>query len=148
MIGSLMKLQSISRPEGFFAEVAGDNNSFNKIRFNVIFYGTSHPFLSTYFATIGQRSTIGIFVFTFLHHRLHHLLKLVQITRMITWKCNCCIAFCSCDLIAWCFYLRTCFGRSIRELKLGKSLGGTYSLPPPSGSSPTLSSVFPINPLR
>ena len=77
MIGSLMELQSISRPEGFFAEVAGDNNSFNMIRFNVIFYGTSHPLLSTNFATMGQVIGVCIFIFTFLHHRLHHLLKLV-----------------------------------------------------------------------
>ena len=141
---SVVESQSISRPERFLAEVAGDDNSFDVICLNVIFYGTSHPFLSTDFALISFPLSIGIAIFTFLHHRFHHLLKLVQITRMITWKCNCCIAFCSCDLIASIFEL--VLGRSIRVLELGKSLGATYS--PPSGSSPALSFVFPINPLR
>ena len=84
MMKSVVESQRISRPECFIAEVAGDDNSLNVIRLNVIFYGTSHPFLSTHFALISFSLSIGIAIFTFLHHRLHHLLKLVQITRMIT----------------------------------------------------------------
>ena len=41
-----------SGPESFVAKVAGDDNSFEMVCFNVIFYGTAHAFLSTNFAPI------------------------------------------------------------------------------------------------
>ena len=39
-----------SIPESFITEVAGDDNSFEMVCFNVIFDGTAHAFLSTNFA--------------------------------------------------------------------------------------------------
>ena len=50
LVLSLMKSLTISRPECFVAEVAGDDNSFEVVCFNVIFEGTAHTFLSTNFA--------------------------------------------------------------------------------------------------
>ena len=42
----------MSRPESFIAEVAGDDDSFKMVCFNVIFYVTAFIFLFTYFALI------------------------------------------------------------------------------------------------
>ena len=49
---SLMLPQTISGPESFIAEVAGDDDSFKVVCFNVVFYVTAHVFLSTHFAAI------------------------------------------------------------------------------------------------
>ena len=50
---SLMFPKTISRPESFIAEVAGDDDSFKMVCFNVIFYCVAHPLLSTNFANMG-----------------------------------------------------------------------------------------------
>ena len=42
--------KTISRPESFVTEVAGDDNSLKMVCFNVIFYVAAHVFLSTNFA--------------------------------------------------------------------------------------------------
>ena len=51
--------QTVSGPECFIAEVAGDNNSFEVVCFNVIFYVPAHAFLSTNFAQISELKSIG-----------------------------------------------------------------------------------------
>ena len=43
-----------SGPESFVAEVAGDDNSFEMVCFNVIFYVPAIAFLSTRFAPISK----------------------------------------------------------------------------------------------
>ena len=50
LVLSLMLPQTISRPGSFTADIAGDDDSFKVVCFDVIFYATAHPFLSTYFA--------------------------------------------------------------------------------------------------
>ena len=49
---SLMFPKTISRPESFIAEVAGDDDSFKMVCFNVVFYVPAMAFLSTNFASI------------------------------------------------------------------------------------------------
>ena len=44
--------KTISRPESFVTEVAGDDDSFEMVCFNVIFYVFMLAFLSTNFAPI------------------------------------------------------------------------------------------------
>ena len=46
--------ERISGPESFIAEVAGDDDSFQVVCFNVIFYVPAMAFLSTHFANISQ----------------------------------------------------------------------------------------------
>ena len=41
-----------SGPESFVAEVAGNDDSFEMVCFNVIFYVAAHAFFSTHFAPI------------------------------------------------------------------------------------------------
>ena len=50
--------QSMPCPQSFIAEVAGDDNSLEMFRFNVIFYLMIPPFLSTYLAQIGETTVI------------------------------------------------------------------------------------------
>ena len=67
---SLMFPKTISRPESFIAEVAGDDDSFKMVCFNVIFYVWGLAFLSTNFAPMSKplSTTNGNYVFTLLHH--------------------------------------------------------------------------------
>ena len=81
---SHMRPQRISRPESFVAEVAGDDNSFKVICFNVIFYVRTMAFLSTDFANKGWLTPIANFVLTFLHHRFHPFFKFFKIPRKVT----------------------------------------------------------------
>ena len=67
LVLSLMLSQTISGPKCFVAEVAGDDNSFEMVCFNVIFYDVAHAFFSANFAPI-SKPTIGNFVLAFLHH--------------------------------------------------------------------------------
>ena len=60
--------KTISRPESFVTEVAGDDDSFEVVCFNVIFYGTASAFLSTHFATMSFAISTWSFVLAFLHH--------------------------------------------------------------------------------
>ena len=60
--------KTISRPESFVTEVAGDDDSFKVVCFNVIFYDIAPAFLSTDFAPISKLTSTGNSVFTFLHH--------------------------------------------------------------------------------
>ena len=50
LVLSLVWPKRISRPESFITEVAGDDDSFKVVSFNVIFYSTAPAFLSTNFA--------------------------------------------------------------------------------------------------
>ena len=56
---SLMLSQTISGPECFVAEVAGDDDSFKMVCFNVIFYVPAMAFLSTNLAQNGKLKSIG-----------------------------------------------------------------------------------------
>ncbi len=49
--------QTWSGPEGFIAEVAGDDNSLEMVCLNVIFNGTGVAFLSTDFANVSKTLT-------------------------------------------------------------------------------------------
>ena len=60
--------KTISGPESFVTEVAGDDDSFEVVCFNVIFYAMVLAFLSTDFAHISKISSIGNFVLASLHH--------------------------------------------------------------------------------
>ena len=68
MTCSVVDLQSISGPESFLAEVAGDGNSFDMVCFNVVLYGVSLALLTTNFALVSFLLSVGVIVFTFLHH--------------------------------------------------------------------------------
>ena len=71
MISGFVMSQVLSGFECFIAEVAGDDDSFQMICFNVIFYSTASAFLSTHFAPVSQSiliGSVGTFVLTFLHH--------------------------------------------------------------------------------
>ena len=67
---SLMESQTISRPESFITEAAGDDDSFEMVCLNVIFYVAAYAFLSTHFASISKTKSLsfGNFVLAFLHH--------------------------------------------------------------------------------
>ena len=65
-MAKFMVPQTWSGPEFFIAEVAGDDDSFKMVCFNVIFYSNALAFLSTNFALIG--SSVGNFVLDFFHH--------------------------------------------------------------------------------
>ena len=68
---SLMFPKTISRPECFIAEIAGNNDSFEMVCFNVIFYVPALAFLSTDFAPMSSCScigSIGHFVLALFHH--------------------------------------------------------------------------------
>ena len=66
MMAGFVEPKTISGPESFVAEVAGDDDSFKMVCFNVIFYVWALTFLSTNFALIS--SSVGNFVLDFLHH--------------------------------------------------------------------------------
>ena len=51
-----------------YAEVAGNDDSFEMIGFNVLFDVSALAFLSTHFANISKLKSIGDFVLAFLHH--------------------------------------------------------------------------------
>ena len=71
MMKSVVESQSISRPERFIAEVAGDDNSLEMVCLNVIFYVAHVAFLSTHFTTIGCSVVvlwIGTLVLALFHH--------------------------------------------------------------------------------
>ena len=87
MIFMLVSFSCIYGPEGFFAMVTGDNNSFQMICLNVIFYDITLAFFSTHFANVGLLTSICYKVFTFLHHRPHLFFKLFHIPRELTHKC-------------------------------------------------------------
>ena len=58
-----MEPKTISGPESFVAKVAGDDDSFKVVCFNVIFYVTAmFVLLSTHFANITCLSSIGTLV--------------------------------------------------------------------------------------
>ena len=60
--------KTISRPESFVTEVAGDDDSFEVVCFDVIFYGFGLAFLSTNLAPISKLKSIGSFVLALFHH--------------------------------------------------------------------------------
>ena len=63
--------KTIPRPESFVTEVAGDDDSFEMVCFNVIFYVGASAFLSTDFAPMSSCKfigSIGHFVLALLHH--------------------------------------------------------------------------------
>ena len=51
--------KTISRPESFITEVAGDDNSFEMVCFNVISYVSDIALFSTHFANISKLMSIG-----------------------------------------------------------------------------------------
>ena len=59
--------KTISRPESFVTEVAGDDDSFEVVCFDVIFYVIALAFLSTHFAEISISSPLRNFVLAFIH---------------------------------------------------------------------------------
>ena len=66
---SLMFPKTISRPECFIAEIAGNNDSFEMVCFNVIFYVLALALFSTQFAPISKPIiSIGNSVLTLFHH--------------------------------------------------------------------------------
>ena len=60
--------ETISKTESFITEVAGDDNSFDVVCFNVIFYVSAMALFSTHFANISKLMSIGSSVLAFLHH--------------------------------------------------------------------------------
>ena len=60
--------QIVNRPESFIAEIAGDDDSFKVVCFNVVFYGIAHAFFSTHFASVGFLVPIRQTILAFLHH--------------------------------------------------------------------------------
>ena len=78
---SLMFPKTISRPESFIAEVAGDDDSFKMVCFNVIFYVLAPPFLSTNFAQMSKTSSIHNFVLASLHQRHNHCFNFLKVAR-------------------------------------------------------------------
>ena len=59
--------KTISRPESFVTEVAGDDDSFEMVCFNVIFYVIAFAFFSTHFASI-SKPTISNSILALFHH--------------------------------------------------------------------------------
>ena len=74
----LMLSKTISRPESFLANVAGDDYSVQMICFNVILYSIALPFLSTHLAYIRFLISIVIFVITLFHQLFHPFFKFLQ----------------------------------------------------------------------
>ena len=71
VLSPVMLPKRISGPESFVAEVAGDDDSFKMVCFNVIFYLSTMAFFSAYFAPMSSYKyigSIGNFVLAFLHH--------------------------------------------------------------------------------
>ena len=60
--------KTISRPESFVTEVAGDDDSFEVVCFNVIFYVFALTFLSTNLAHFSKLPSIGNSVLAIFHH--------------------------------------------------------------------------------
>ena len=78
-----------SGPKCFITGVAWHNDSFKVICFNMIFDGSSHAFFCTHFALVKELFSIGVFVLTFLHRRLHYFFKVVQVCIIEARDCNC-----------------------------------------------------------
>ena len=68
LVLSVVLPKTISGPESFIAEIAGDDDSVQVVCFNVVFYVLAHAFFSTNFALISWLKSIRIFVLAFLHH--------------------------------------------------------------------------------
>ena len=81
LVLSLMWSERISGPESLPTEVAGNDDPFKMVGFDVIFYGTAHPLFSTDFAPMSQMASICIFVFALLHQRRHPFFKFLKIPR-------------------------------------------------------------------
>ena len=67
MIFSCVLSLRMSGPECLVTEVAGENDSFKMVAFNVIFYGIALPLLSTNFASVSLLASICSLVFALLH---------------------------------------------------------------------------------
>ena len=80
LVFSFMLLVTIWRPECLIAEIAGDDDSFKVVCFNVIFYRTTLAFLSTNFTHIGFFIPVRQVVSAFLHHWLHFFFKSIHIS--------------------------------------------------------------------
>ena len=82
--------QSFSGPECFIAEVAGDDDSFKMVCFNVIFYVLAPPFLSTNFAQMSKTSSIHNFVLASPHQRHHPCFNFLKVARWkMVWNSQC-----------------------------------------------------------
>ena len=64
---SQMPHLTISIPEGFLTLIAGKNNSFQVVCFDVILYHVALAFLSTYFANVSFLKSVGKIVLAFPH---------------------------------------------------------------------------------
>ena len=83
--------KTISRPESFITEVAGDDNSFEMVCFNVISNVSAMALFSTYFANIRKLMSIGTSVLTFLHHWIHLVVKFLKVHRIVSRNGQCSI---------------------------------------------------------
>ena len=90
-----------SGPKCFITGVAWHNDSFKVICFNMIFDGSNHAFFCTHFALVKELFSIGVFVLTFLHHRLHCFFKVVQVCIIVARDCNCRTVFRFSLFAAW-----------------------------------------------
>ena len=68
MMAGFVEPKTISGPESFVAKVAGDDDSFKVVCFNVIFYGFGLTFLPTNCAQFSKLKSIGNFVLASFHH--------------------------------------------------------------------------------
>ena len=83
--------KTIFRPESFITEVAGDDNSFEMVCFNVISNVSAMALFSTYFANIRKLMSIGTSVLTFLHHWIHLVVKFLKVHRIVSRNGQCSI---------------------------------------------------------
>ena len=83
--------KTIFRPESFITEVAGDDNSFEMVCFNVISNVSAMALFSTYFANISKLMSIGTSVLTFLHHWIHLVVKFLKVHRIVSMNGQCSI---------------------------------------------------------
>ena len=65
---SCVHCEGMSVSESFVTEVAGDDDSFKVVCFNVIFYGFRLTFLPTNRALFSKLKSIGNFVLASFHH--------------------------------------------------------------------------------
>ena len=77
---ALMLSQCLPCSKSLFAEVAWNEDAFQMIGFDVIFYVSTLSLLSTYFAH-KSKLTSAITILAFLHQRFHLFIKLSQIHR-------------------------------------------------------------------
>ena len=83
--------QSMPCPQSFITEVAGDDNSFEMVCFNVISNVSAMALFYTPFANIRKLMSIGTSVLTFLHHWIHLVVKFLKVHRIVSRNGQCSI---------------------------------------------------------